>query len=141
MFLRVRQKKYASPGRQAGQLSNQGILLIEALLTVLVMTVCLTVIMRSQISNLQGRALTTEYTQAMWAFENKMFMMFIAGSAEKTAADEGLPEDRYAVTSTAEKGSGGDHLEKVIVDVRWGDGQRSRTLSVETSIFNPSSGG
>jgi len=120
----------------------KGFLLIEVLMTVSILSVVLTMIVRSHMAALHASTYTEEYSTAVLLLENKMTELmqkgFIARDLEKQ--DDFEPpyqEFSYLLkTKKDENSETSDNLNEVTLTLFWPSGNSERKISATTYLFN-----
>ena len=142
---------------------KKGSLLLEALLSVVILSVSLTVIIQSLTTSLRAVTYSSDYTTALFLIDNKMFDLIRKGFIEKDLNEEGQfpqPFDKFQYTVKAEGGqvhktmmgkktkknvtiTTGEIAEgetniinKVNLTIQWGSDKRKNSISVDTYLLS-----
>jgi hypothetical protein len=128
------------------QRNNQGSLLIEALLAVVILSASLTLIVRSQASSLRALVYSADYSLALFLAEDKLYELIQQGFLGQSLVihEEGAflePNDRYRyVVDASQKSEDSQIFRELTLQVSWPAGSRDRSLSLRTYFFDlPSS--
>jgi type II secretory pathway pseudopilin PulG len=112
--------------------------LLEVITAVAVVSVALTTIIGSLVSNYRAAVLTREYTKALFLLEDQGQALFLMGaeagsSTEKTCSgDAGM--FRCSTVAARIKDFSNAALSEVLVTVIWVSGKKGRSLSMSTFI-------
>ena len=114
-------------------------MLLEAILTVVIVSVCLTLIAQSLLSNSRTGLRFQETVRALLVMENRLGLLF----ATKAAGDEldsnpltlEKPYDKFTISARA--GTINDHLKKVELMLNSPMGKTQGALDATTIIYNP----
>ena len=120
---------------------RRGFLLIEALATIVILSVSLSLIIHSYAGSMRAAAYASDYTRASIVLEGAMNTLLQSGFIEDGFYHEGTfssPYDmfRYAIEARAVT----EHdtlpsLSEVTLTVAWDAGRQERTLSATTYLF------
>lgn len=113
-------------------------LLIEALLTVVILSVSLTIIIQSLMSALRTASYTSEYTKAILLSQNKMFEVVSQNPGERSSQQGAFdnPYEDYAYSLGIED-EGSQGLKKVTLEVAWNQIAKRKGITIETYLFEP----
>ena len=126
--------------------AKSGIMMVEVLLAMLIVTVGLTVVVQSLSQALGATVFSSDYTMAALAADNAVSRVLIeqAGAADAMAAagDSSSAEEKFHTASTvgAVEGNVGT-LQLLKVDVSWHSGSHDKSLEVVTYQFSQKSPG
>ncbi len=121
---------------------KQGSLLLEALLSVVILSVSISVIIQAMTASLRSTIYSAEYTKAMILLENKMVGLMqqsIGQSSTDTPTDDSVTDEKfqYLITEDSLPGDDAKNLEKVALAISWKSKGKSNNISVSTYKFNP----
>lgn len=127
-------------------LSSRGSLLLEALLSVIILSVSITVILRGMTSSLRAAQFVSTYTQAMMLMDNTMMSVFKKGSTEALAVKEGdyeqpFDEFHYSIETgnyddqALQDAQSVPDLDELALTVSWGDRNLKKKVSLSTLLF------
>ncbi|OGX23961.1 MAG: hypothetical protein A2787_02520 [Omnitrophica WOR_2 bacterium RIFCSPHIGHO2_01_FULL_48_9] len=121
--------------------SKSGSILVEALLTIVILSVGLVYIIQALTSSLRTVSLTKDYSTAVALSENKMFDLlrkgFIKAPLEETK-NFSKPYDGYRYRLDVKKVSPASAEEKrntIVLQVFWGSGSKERNISLTTYLL------
>ena len=116
-------------------------MLIEAMLSVAILSVSVTFVIQSLTSSLRATVYSADYTKAIVLLENKMVALFQAGFIDAgMSKEESFPdpysEFKYALVTKKMPGSDQDNINLVTLDVVWMSGKKKNSIFLETYLFN-----
>ncbi len=120
---------------------NSGSVLLEALLTIVILSVGLTFIIQALSSSLRTMSLITNYSTALLLAENKMFTVmqkgFITGPLQEIESFS-EPHTQYRYELDVRKGSSSPTEKKneINLQVVWGSGLKEKNLLLTTYFFD-----
>lgn len=120
--------------------NKRGSLLVEALVTLVIMAVGLTVIIQSFLSSFRASTQVEGYSLACILLEDKMNDLlqigFIAGDAQEEGSfPEPYENFRYRIkTENIREGDQEGLLNRVNLEVLWASGKRNRSVQVVTYL-------
>ena len=123
---------------------KHGSILIEALLTIIILSVGLTVIIQSLTSSLRTLGLVANYSTAILLGENKIFDFiqkgFIKASfKEEKNFSEGSAAYRYQLdVHKIPQAPATDKKNEVVLAVSWGAGSKEKSIALTTYLFDES---
>ena len=123
--------------------SRRGSLLLEALLSITILSVSLTLVIQSMTASLRAAVYSTGYTTAIFLLEGKMVEMIQEGFVEAGQyADEAFSppfeEYHYLMQTEAAKETGFEDLNHIHMAVSWGRENKKSKISLGTFLFRPS---
>ena len=135
------QEKSMAPARKRRK-SEDGALLMEALLAVVILSVSLTLIIQSLMTSRRASVYSRDYSIAGYLLESKMFELVQQRWIEAPFEEEGVFSEPYgdyqyrieAVSLDAGK-TDEQGLNEVKVEVSWPRGNKRRTFSVATYLM------
>ena len=125
------------------RLNKKGSLIVEALLTISILAVGLTFVIRSYVSSLRAAAYTADYTMAVFLLENKMHDIRLTGDINSGAVQEEnfpAPFEKYSYRLQANDAAGSgepNSLKEIVLAVMWASGLKSNSVSLTTYLYNP----
>ena len=117
---------------------SKGSLLLEALLSVVILSVSLTLIIQSMTSSLRASVYGGDYTLAVVLLENKMFELLTEGlpqSHQTETLELPFSANVYHFSAETRLMAGQDQESKIKeadVDLAWNSGQRKNKVSLIT---------
>ena len=120
---------------------KRGIILVEVLLAVTILSVGLIIILQSMTASRRNIALSLDYSRAAFLLENKITAMLednsseSAGGPQETITQDGRGYD-YNVSSETADGAP-DGLKKVKLALTWKAGSRNNEVNLQTYVFTP----
>lgn len=114
-------------------------MLLEAILSVVIASICLTFIAQSLLTNFRVGVRFQETIRSLIVMENRLGLLFVTNASEDLL-DAGpvpldKPYDKFSVS--AQTNSINDHLENVNLILNWPAGKKPGHLDVSTIIYNP----
>lgn len=124
----------------AGRRYRKGVLLLEALLAVMILSVSLVVVIRSLSMSARSVNYSLEYLRAVTLLENQLFFMTRAPEKDISAPAEGAlprPHQDFQYRHTLEPVLGHDQelLRQLDMEISWGSGGTRKRLPLTTYIF------
>ena len=131
-----------SPKRNFYQIGNKGILLVEILLAVVILSMSLVVIVHSLILSLRATSQSSRYTKAIWALDNEMVDWVLKRHITSLTSSRGdcdKPFEEYQCQMQAQKapssvGSYTKGLYEVQVTVQWPSGRNQKKIKAVTLL-------
>jgi Tfp pilus assembly protein PilV len=117
---------------------KKGVLLLETLLAVVILSTSLVFIVQSLTSSLRTVTLSLDYTRALFILENKMAAL-VLGTASESGNDTIEGAERtftYTENKESQSGSGSVSKEKVDMEVSWHAGRKDNAVSLQTYILH-----
>ena len=118
-------------------LGNKGILLMEALLAVVILSVGIVAIIQSLLSSLRSVVFHGNYTQAALLTDNKMFdLLEKRGVNDSTAESDHFPApfDNFDYQVEAVPEEQNPAIEQVSVNISWGS-KKGKNFKATTYLF------
>ncbi|MDP8266517.1 MAG: prepilin-type N-terminal cleavage/methylation domain-containing protein [Candidatus Aceula meridiana] len=122
--------------------SRRGFVLVEVLMTVAILSVVLTMIIRSHMASLRASTYTEEYSTAVLLLENKMTELiqkgFIRRDLEEQEAFD-FPYEKFSYlfqSKKSENAEDSDNLNEVTLTLFWPSGKGERKILATTYLFN-----
>jgi len=114
-------------------------MLLEAILTVVIASICLTFIAQSLLTNFRTGVRFQESTRSFIVMENWLGLLYATSASEDQleAYPQSLDKPYDKFTVTAQTDTINDHLKKVGLKLNWPAGQTQNHLDVTTIIYNP----
>jgi len=116
-------------------INKTGSLLVEALLAVVILSVCLTVIIQSLTTSLRATIYSEDYSKMIVLLENKLVDLIAKEGIADGYSEEGSFDDegryRFSVETTdTALDQLKDPLNQVEVKAIWGEGSKTKNISV-----------
>ena len=115
-----------------------GSVLLEALLSVVILSVSITIIIQSMMSSLRAAKYSEEYIQAIILLENKMTEIISRRILKEEVREEGAFSEfggKYEYLLTATPLYGGDEgLSSIAIDISWAKAKRKKKISAHTFL-------
>ena len=132
-----KKKKFSSIG-------HKGILLIEILLVVVILSVSLVLIINSLMSSLRATAISSSYTRAIFALDNKMFDLVLKRHMASSFYESGNCDKPFEIyqylieTKEASSPSGQDvkGINEVHASVQWPLGKKQKKIKAITLLLD-----
>jgi Tfp pilus assembly protein PilE len=114
-------------------MNRKGMILVEAIISVVIISISLTLIMQSFLSSYRSVVFQKDYTQALIGIENQLSKIFFdPQSVSKEDRSESFKKFEYR--RSASKSMEG--MDKIVLDVHWPSGRSQRHISVATFIYD-----
>lgn len=114
-------------------------MLLEAILSVVVASICLTFIAQSLLTNFRTGVRFQETVRSLLAMENRLGALYATNGSDdmldSSAQALDKPYDKFTVS--AQTDTVNDHLKKVGLILNWPAGQHQAHLDVTTILYNP----
>lgn len=118
---------------------KSGFLLIEAILSVVIVSICLTFIAQSLLTNFRTGMRFQETIRSMIVMENRLGILFATNGSEDSieSAPQSLekPYDKFTVSARTDTIN--EHLKKVGLILNWPGVPKPNQLDVTTILYNP----
>lgn len=120
---------------------SKGSLLLEALLTVVILSTSLTFIIQGLTASQRAVVYSTDYIMAGMLLENKLFELIQNGSiAAYLSQEEGFPAPyerfQYFLETRPWQGEDSQNLNEVILTVSWQKGKKKSQIEIHSCLFN-----
>ena len=116
-----------------------GFMLLEAILTVVIVSICLTLIAQSLLTNFRTGVRFQEAVRSLGVMENRLGLLWATDASQDmlNAYPQGLeaPYDKFTVDAQADTIN--DHLKKIKLRLNWPQGVKQGQLDVTTIIYTP----
>ena len=120
-------------------LFKAGFMLLEAILTVVIVSICLTFIVQALLTNFRTGVRFQETVRSFVVMENRLGLLFATKASEDqlNPSPQPLkkPYDKFSVSAHTDTIN--DHLKKVGLKLNWPTGRTQGVLDVTTIIYNP----
>lgn len=114
-------------------------MLLEAILSVVIASICLTFIAQSLLTNFRTGVRFQETVRSLIAIENRLGLVYATKASDdlldSSAQSLEKPYDQF--TASAQADTINDHLKKVGLKLNWLVGQAQNHFDVTTIIYNP----
>jgi type II secretory pathway pseudopilin PulG len=120
-------------------MNNKGFLLLEAILTVVIVSICLTFIAQSLLTNFRTGVRFQETIRSLLVMENRLGLLYATDASQDQldTAPQPLEEPYDKFTVSAAASTINDHLKNIELKLSWPAGQTQGHLNVTTIIYNP----
>jgi Tfp pilus assembly protein PilE len=121
--------------------NHQGSFLIEVLISVMILSVGLTSVVRSYVTSLKALVYAQEYTIAAFLLENRLTRFVQQGYVDLNLNQRDSfdsPYENFSYRATAKKVEGRegmDALAQLMIEVTWESGVKERSLSASTYLY------
>ncbi len=121
--------------------NQQGSFLIEVLISVMILSVGLTSVIRSYMTSLKALVYAQEYTIAAFLLENKLTRFVQQGFVDVNLNQRGSFDPPYenflyrVIAKKVEGREGMDTLGQLTIEVSWESGAKERSLSASTYLY------
>jgi hypothetical protein len=114
-------------------------MLLEAVLTVVIVSICLTFITQSLLTNFRNGVRFQETIRSFIVMENRLGLLYATDASGEDFDNYPKPlEKPYdQFTSSTRTDTINDHLKNVTLKLDWPSGQVQNHLDVATIIYNP----
>ena len=114
-------------------------MLLEAILSVVIVSICLTFIAQSLLTNFRTGVRFQEMVRSLMVMENRLGLLYATNASEDLLDSYPQPLDKPydKFTVSAQTDTINDHLKKVGLTLNWPAGQTQGHLDVTTIIYNP----
>ena len=120
-------------------MNRSGFMLLEAILTVVIVSICLTFIAQSLLTNFRTGMRFQEMVRSLCVMENRLGLLYATNASQDqlSAYPEALqnPYDHFSVSARTD--SINDHLKRIDLRLNWPQGHRQGQLDATTIIFFP----
>ena len=114
-------------------------MLLEAILSVVIVSICLTFIAQSLLTNFRTGMRFQEAVRSLMAMENRLGLLYATNASEdmleRSAQPLAKPFDKFTVSASSDIIN--DHLKNVGLKLNWPQGRTLGHLDVATIIYNP----
>jgi type II secretory pathway pseudopilin PulG len=119
--------------------ARSGFMLLEAILTVVIVSICLTFIAQSLWTNFRTGVRFQETVRSLIVMENRLGLLYATNASEDLLDTYPRPLDKPydKFTVSAQPDIINDHLKKVGLTLNWPAGHAPGHLDVTTIIYNP----
>lgn len=123
-------------------LNKGGSILLEALLSVVILSVSITLIIQSMTGSYRAMVYSGQYMTALILLENKMSDAIRGGYINTGLAEQGdlsgsSGKYRYFLRTYPSDGEGQEHISEVDLGVEWAAGKRKNRINLKTYLLNP----
>ena len=119
--------------------AREGFMLLEAILSVVIVSICLTFIAQSLLTNFRTGMRFQEMVRSFMVMENRLGLLYATSASEEdidsNAQALDKPYDKFTVST--QTNTVNDHLKKVELTLNWPVGKPEGHLDVTTIIYNP----
>jgi len=116
----------------------QGFMLLEAILTLVIVSICLTFIAQSLLTNFRTGVRFQETIRSLLAMENKSGLLYATSASDDQldSSPQALDKPFDKFTASASADTINDHLKKVGIKLYWPAGAAQGHLDLTTIIYN-----
>lgn len=120
-------------------MNRRGFILLEAILTVVIVSICLTFLVQSLLTNFRTGVRFQEMTRSLLAMENRLGFLYATKASEDMlgAYPQAMEEPFAKFTVSAQSENVNDHLKRVGFIINWPQGQAHGHLDVATIVYIP----
>jgi type II secretory pathway pseudopilin PulG len=120
-------------------MNKAGFMLLEAILTVAIVSICLTFIAQSLLTNFRTGMRFQETVRSLMAMENRLGLLYVTNASEDLLDTYPQLLDRpyEKFKASARTDTINDHLKKIGLTLQWPLGQTQGHLDTTTIIYNP----
>jgi len=120
--------------------SRKGSLLLEALLSIVILSTSLTVIIQAMTSSLRATVYSAEYTRALVLLEDQFFGYFLEGHVEDAIQEKlpfPYPNQKFSYTLDTQnlESYPNNHLNEMRFGVSWKSGQKDNKIVLTTFLM------
>ena len=116
---------------------RKGSLLLEAILSVLIMSVCLVLVIQGFMTVVRATRESDGYARAVFAGENMIFALMQAMTATAPWNADEIPRDHnQTIRMTKQPHESGGLLEEVDLEIQWRTGSKSKSLFLSTLLLD-----
>jgi len=125
--------------------TKKGSLLIEALLSIVIISTSITLIIQAMTASLRSMVFSTEYTEAVLMLDNEMFRIISKGQVSSGVSDEYVDdsEEKYKYVLESDvwedeilsSDSGNNRLNEAKIVVSWKRGAKENNVSFNAILF------
>ncbi len=120
-------------------MNKSGFMLLEAILTVVIVSICLTFIAQSLLTNFRTGVRFQETVRSLVVMENRLGLLYATNASEdqldSLPRSLDKPYDKFTISARTDTIH--DHLKKVGLELNWPTGYTQGHLDVTTVIYNP----
>ena len=118
---------------------RSGFMLLEAILTVVIVSICLTFIAQALLTNFRTGMRFQEATRSLIVMENRLWLLYATNASEDQldSYPQPLDEPYDKFTVSARKDTINNHLKKIGLLLNWPVGKIQGHLNVTTIIYDP----
>ena len=122
------------------QRSSRGFILVEVLVSVAILSVSVTLIIRSMSAALRNIVYSTQYTRASDEFENYLFAVLSKGGIEPGHEEHWImsnkePKTKYTISALPRNSDENDRICRVQAETAWVSGRRNNKITIETYLL------
>jgi len=119
--------------------SRSGFMLLEAILTVVIVSISLTFIAQALLTNFRTGVRFQESVRSLIVMENRLGVVYATNASEDVldSFPQALDEPYAKFTISARKDTINEHLKKIGLRLNWPVSRSQGHLDVTTIIYNP----
>ena len=113
-------------------------MLLEAILSVAIVSICLTLIAQSLLTNFRTGMRFQETVRSLMVMENRLGLLYATSASQEDfdSQTESLEKPYDKFTTSAQTDTINDHLKKVVLKVNWPAGHTQGHLDTTTIIYS-----
>lgn len=119
--------------------NKDGFVLLEAILSVVIVSICLTFIAQSLLTNFRTGTRFQETVRSLIVMENNLGVMCATGASDDLLNTDPqpleAPYDKFM--ESAQANTINDHLKNIELKLNWPAGQNQGRLDISTVIYDP----
>ena len=114
-------------------------MLLEAILSIVIVSICLTFIAQALLTNFRAGVRFQEMTRSLIVMENRLGLLYATNASAEDFDSYPQPLDKPydKFTATARRDTINDHLKKVGLTLNWPAGRAPGQLVMTTIIYTP----
>lgn len=119
--------------------NTAGFVLLEAILTVVIVSICLTFIVQALLTNFQTGVRFQETVRSFLVMENRLGVLYAtnASADQLVSTPQNVDEPYDKFTSSIRMDNINDHLKLLDLTINWPGGRRQGQLDVTTILYDP----
>ena len=114
-------------------------MLLEAVISVVIVSICLTFIAQSLLTNFRTGVRFQEMVRSLVIMENRLGLLYVTSASDDQIDPSAMalekPDERFTVRARTDTIN--DHLRKIGLTLNWPAGKTQGQLDVTTFIYNP----
>jgi len=118
---------------------HKGFMLLEAILAVVIVSICLTFLAQSLLTNFRTGIRFQEAVRSMMVMENQLGFIYASNASDEDLSTYPValktPYDKFKITNQVDTIN--DHLKKIALILNWPAGHKQGQLDVTTVVYIP----
>jgi type II secretory pathway pseudopilin PulG len=119
--------------------NKSGFVLLEAILSVVIVSICLTFIAQSLLTNFRTGTRFQETVRSLIVMQNRLGLLYATDASDDLLDSDPqpleAPYDKF--TASAQADTINDHLKNIELKLNWPAGQSRGRLNITTVIYDP----